>query len=161
MAFFSTILGNILFLTGVWGYSVLTAGLATVPGPLMATAVTPVAGRLADRHGHRAVIVPGCVAYALGLVVLRLAGAEPDYVGVWLPGMLLLGVGIGLAFSMLGAAAAADIPPERFGSASAVTGAFRQFGAVLGTAILVAIVGEPPGWPTRWPPPTPRTSSAR
>lgn len=143
MAFFSTILGNILFLTGVWQYTVLKAGLATIPGPLMAAVVTGPAGKLADRFGHRAVIVPGCLAYAAGLVVLRSAGADPDWLGLWLPGMLLLGVGIGLAFSMLGAAAAADIPPERFGSASAVTGAFRQFGAVLGTAILVAIVGEP------------------
>ena len=33
-AFFSMILGNILFLTGVWGYSVLDAGLAVAPGPL-------------------------------------------------------------------------------------------------------------------------------
>lgn len=145
MAFFSAILGNILFLTGVWGYSVLTAGLATVPGPLFSAIVAGPAGKLADRYGHRAVIVPGCVSYALGLLVLRSAGAEPDWLGLWLPGMLLAGAGIGLAFPTLGAAAAADIPPERFGSASAVTGAFRQFGAVLGTAVLVAIVGEPTG----------------
>lgn len=143
MAFFSTILGNILFLTGVWHYSVLRAGLATVPGPLLSAVVARPAGRLADRHGHRAVIAPGCVVYAAGLLVLRSAGAEPDWLGTWLPGMLLAGAGIGLAFPAFGAAAAADIPPERFGSASAVTGAFRQFGAVLGTAILVAIIGEP------------------
>ncbi|WP_320671752.1 MFS transporter [Patulibacter defluvii] len=143
MAFFSTILGNILFLTGVWQYSVLHAGLATVPGPLMSAIVAGPAGRLADRFGHRAVIVPGTLLYAAGLLILRGAGAEPDYLGTWLPGMSLTGLGIGLAFPILGAAAAADITPDRFGIASAVTGAFRQFGAVLGTAILIAIVGEP------------------
>lgn len=143
MAFFSTILGNILFLTGVWGYSVLDAGLATVPGPLLSAIVAGPAGRLADRFGHRAVIVPGAVIYALGLLILRSADAQPDYVATWLPGQALTGVGIGLAFPTLGAAAAAHIPEDRFGVASAVTSAFRQFGAVLGTAILVAIVGEP------------------
>ncbi|EHN11903.1 putative conserved two-domain membrane protein [Patulibacter medicamentivorans] len=143
MAFFSTILGNILFLTGVWQYSVLHAGLATVPGPLMSAIVAGPAGRLADRFGHRAVIVPGTLIYVAGLLTLRSAGAEPDYVGTWLPGMSMTGIGIGLAFPILGAAAAADITAERFGIASAVTGAFRQFGAVLGTAILVAIVGDP------------------
>ncbi|WP_205698616.1 MFS transporter [Conexibacter sp. SYSU D00693] len=142
-AFFSTILGNILFLTSVWGYSVLDAGLATVPGPLVSAIVAGPAGRLADRVGHRAVIVPGTIAYAAGLLVLRSAGAEPDYVGTWLPGMLLVGVGIGLAFPTLGAAAVADVEPDRFGAASAVASAFRQIGAVLGTAILVAIVGDP------------------
>ncbi|HYF26792.1 MAG TPA: MFS transporter [Baekduia sp.] len=142
-AFFSTILGNILFLTSVWGYSVLDAGLATVPGPLVTAIVAGPAGRLADRFGHRAVIVPGTVIYAAGLLVLRSAGAEPDYVGTWLPGMVLAGVGIGLAFPTFGSAAVAGVAPDRFGAASAVSSAFRQIGAVLGTAILVAIVGEP------------------
>jgi EmrB/QacA subfamily drug resistance transporter len=142
-AFFSMILGNILFLTGVWGYSVLSAGLAVAPGPLASAIIAGPAGRLADRFGHRAVIVPGTLVYAAGLLVLRGAGLEPDYAGVWLPGQVLVGIGIGLAFPTLGAAAAADIPPERFGVASAVTGAGRQLGAVLGTALLIAIVGEP------------------
>ena len=142
-AFFSMILGNILFLTGVWGYSVLSAGLAVAPGPLASAIVAGPAGSLADRLGHRAVIVPGTLIYATGLLVLRGAGLEPDYVGTWLPGQVLVGIGIGLAFPTLGAAAAADIRPERFGVASAVTGAGRQLGAVLGTALLIAIVGEP------------------
>ncbi len=143
MAFFSTLLGNVLFLTSVWGYSVLRAGLATVPGPFLTAVVAGPAGRAADRFGHRAVIVPGCVVFALGLLVLRSAGAEPDYLGLWLPGQTLTGIGIGLAFPALGAAAVRDIVPARFATASAVNGAFRQFGAVLGTAILVAIVGTP------------------
>jgi EmrB/QacA subfamily drug resistance transporter len=142
-AFFSMILGNILFMTGVWGYSVLEAGLAVAPGPLASALIAGPAGVLADRVGHRAVIVPGTVVYALGLLVLRGAGLEPDYVGTWLPGQVLVGIGIGLAFPTLGAAAAADVPPERFGVAAAVTGAGRQLGAVLGTALLIAIVGEP------------------
>jgi EmrB/QacA subfamily drug resistance transporter len=142
-AFFSTILGNILFLTGVWGYSVLGAGLAVMPGPLTSAIVAGPAGKLADRFGHRAVIVPGTLLYAAGLLLIRGAGVEADYLADWLPGMLLMGAGIGLAFPTLGAAAAADIPPERFGIATAVTSAGRQLGAVLGTAILIAIVGEP------------------
>ena len=142
-AFFSMILGNILFLTGVWGYSVLAAGLSVAPGPLASAFVAGPAGTLADRFGHRAVIVPGTLFYVGGLLVLRSAGLEPDYLRLWLPGQLLVGIGIGLAFPTFGAAAAADIPPERFGIASAITGAGRQIGAVLGTALLVAIVGEP------------------
>jgi MFS family permease len=55
----------------------------------------------------------------------------------------LTGIGIGLAFPTLGAAAVRDIADDRFATASAVNAAFRQVGAVLGTAILVAIVGDP------------------
>lgn len=142
MAFFSMILGNILFLTSIWHYSVLDAGLAVAPGPLISTLVAGLAGRVADRLGHRAVIVPGAVLYAAGILVLRLAPANGDYLTDWLPGQLMSGAGIGLAFPALGAAAARDVPPGQFASAAAVTSAARQVGAVLGTAILVAFAGS-------------------
>lgn len=143
VAFFSMILGNVLFLTGVWRYSILEAGLAVAPGPLASTFVAVPAGKLADRFGHRLAIVPGTLFYAAGLLVLRSTGATPDYLGTWLPGQLLVGVGIGLAFPTLGAAAVRDISPDRFGSASALNSAFRQFGAVVGTAVVIAIIGNP------------------
>jgi EmrB/QacA subfamily drug resistance transporter len=142
-AFFSLILGNVIFLTSIWGYSIFHAGLATIPGPLLTTIVSGPAGRLADRFGHRAVIVPGTLLMAAGIMVLRSAGPDPDWLGLWLPGASLTGMGIGLAFPTLGSAAVRDIDDDRFATASAVNAAFRQVGAVLGTAILVAIVGDP------------------
>jgi EmrB/QacA subfamily drug resistance transporter len=142
-AFFSVVLGNVLFLTSIWGYTVLHAGLATLPGPAWTTVVSGPAGRLADRFGHRAVIVPGTLIFAAGVMVLRSAGPHPDYLGLWLPGATLTGIGIGLAFPTLGSAAVRDVPVDRFATASAVNAAFRQVGAVLGTALLIAIVGEP------------------
>jgi EmrB/QacA subfamily drug resistance transporter len=142
-AFFSIVLGNVVFLTSIWGYTVLQAGLATLPGPAWTTVVSGPAGKLADRFGQRAVVVPGTVIFAAGVWVLRSAGAESDWLGLWLPGATLTGIGIGLAFPTLGSAAVRDIPVDRFATASAVNAAFRQVGAVLGTAILVAIVGEP------------------
>jgi EmrB/QacA subfamily drug resistance transporter len=142
-AFFSIVLGNVLFLTSIWGYTVLQAGLATLPGPAWSTIVSGPAGRLADRFGHRAVVVPGTLLFALGVMVLRSAGTEPDWLGLWLPGATLTGIGIGLAFPTLGSTAVRDVPDDSFATASAVNAAFRQVGAVLGTAILVAIVGDP------------------
>ena len=143
MGFFSTILGNILFLTSIWGYGILTAGLAVVPGAVASAAVAAPAGRLADAYGYRAVIVPGCLLYAAGILIVRTAGTEPDFVGTWLPAMVLNGTGLGMAFPALGAAALVDVPPARFASATAVSAAFRQFGGVLGTAGLFAVIGTP------------------
>ena len=142
-AFFSIVLGNVVFLTSIWGYTVLQAGLATLPGPAWTTIVSGPAGKLADRFGQRAVVVPGTLIFAAGVMVLRSAGAEPDWLGLWLPGATLTGIGIGLAFPTLGSAAVRDVAVDRFATASAVNAAFRQIGAVLGTAILVAIVGDP------------------
>ena len=41
LGFYALLLGNVLFLTGVWHYSVLEAGFALTPGPLMAALAAP------------------------------------------------------------------------------------------------------------------------
>jgi len=144
MAFFAVLLGNILFLTEVWHYSITRAGLAVTPGPLVVAVVSGFAGRTAARIGFRAVLVPGsaCFAAALGWFALRV-GAEPAYLTQWLPGTLLMGLGIGLSFPVLSAAAVSSLPAARFGVGSAVNQTARQVGGAIGVAILVAILGEP------------------
>lgn len=143
-AFYAMLLCNVLFLTQVWGYSTLTAGLAVTPGPLIAALVAGPAGQVADRHGHRLVTVSGVLLFAagIGLFVLRV-GADAQYVREWLPATALTGMGIGLAFPALVSASVSAISPARFGTGSAVNSAARQLGAVLGIAILVAILGTP------------------
>jgi len=54
-----------------------------------------------------------------------------------------MGLGIGLTFPVLSAAAVSSLPPERFGVGSAVNQTARQVGGAIGIAILVAILGEP------------------
>ncbi len=144
-AFFANILCNVLFLTGVWHYSMLRTAAAILPSPLLAAACAPVAGRLADRYGYRLVIVPGAVLFALGQLWFGTrTGLRPAYLRDFLPGSLALGVAIGAAFPTLGSAAAHALPPEQFGVGSAVSATARQLGAVLGVAVLVAVLREPP-----------------
>jgi hypothetical protein len=64
------------------------------------------------------------------------------YVMVWLPGLMLVGVGIGLAFPVLGAAAVSNLPADRFAVGSAINQTCRQFGGALGVAALVAVLGK-------------------
>jgi MFS family permease len=68
---------------------------------------------------------------------------QPDYLGRWLPATLLGGMGVALTFPVLSAAAVAGLPMERFGIGGAVNQTARQMGAVLGIALLVAILGTP------------------
>ena len=144
MGFFAMLLGNILFLTDVWHYSIVRAGLAVTPSPLVVALVSGFAGRAAARFGFRAVLVPGSVCFAAGLSWFALqVGAEPAYLAQWLPGALLVGLGIGLTFPVLSAAAVSSLPADRFGVGSAVNQTARQVGGAIGIAILVVLLGTP------------------
>jgi EmrB/QacA subfamily drug resistance transporter len=142
-AFSAMLLSGVLFLTGVWHYSILQAGLAVSPGPLFAAAFAPPAGRLADRFGHRAVLVPGALVFALGIALyLTRVTAVPDYAGTWLLAACVTGMGVGLTLPTLGSSAAASLPPTRFGAGSAVSNTSRQVGTVLGVSLLVVLLGS-------------------
>lgn len=143
MGFFAMLLGNILFLTGVWHYSILRAGLAVTPGPLVVAVVSGPAGKLATRHGFRRILMPGFAVFAAGLAwYATQVGPHPEYLARWLPATLVTGLGIGLTFPVLGAAAVASLHSSRFAVGSAVNQTSRQVGGALGVAILVAILGS-------------------
>ena len=144
MGFFAMLLGNILFLTSVWHFSILVAGLAVTPGPLVVALVSSSAGRWAARWGFRPVLLVGFGVFALALTWFALTvGLGPDYLGVWLPGTLAVGLGIGLTFPVLGAAAVSSLRPERFAVGSAVNQTARQVGGAIGVAVLVVVLGSP------------------
>jgi len=144
VGFFAMLLANVLFLTSVWEYSTLKAGLAITPGPLVVAALSRYTGALAARIGYRPVLVAGSLVFAAAqLWSVFLMPIEPDYLGRWLPASLLTGLGVALTFPVLSAAAVAGLPPDRFGIGGAVNQTARQMGAVLGVALLVAILGTP------------------
>jgi EmrB/QacA subfamily drug resistance transporter len=143
-AFFSALLGYVLFLTSVWHYPPLTAGLAITTTPMAAAVVAGPAGLLADRFGHRWIVVSGTVVFAVGAAWLLLrVGPEVAYVRHWLPGSLLMGAGVGMAFPTLSSASMLALPPARFAVGSAVNVTSRQLGGVLGVAILIVLLSRP------------------
>jgi NTE family protein len=142
--FFGYTLINVLFLTQVWQYSVLEAGLAITPGPIVATVIAGPSSRVAERFGHRWVLVAGGLIWGLGVVwFIERVGLRPDYLGEWLPGMLILGVGAGILFPNLSATAVASAPGEAFATATGLNAVVRQVGAALGVAAVIAILGAP------------------
>ncbi|HEX8854817.1 MAG TPA: DHA2 family efflux MFS transporter permease subunit [Thermoleophilaceae bacterium] len=142
--FYALLLCNVLFLTQVWHYSVLTAGVMLTPSPIMAAISAAVGGRLADRFGQRVIAVPGLALFAIGgFLMASVIGAERDYAGELLPIQFVTGIGIGLSFASLSSAAVAELPPMRFATGTAIFGCGRQVGAVLGVALLIAVIGTP------------------
>jgi len=141
IGFFALLLANVLFLTTVWRYSVLGAGLALTPAPIMAALAAPAAGRLADRFGQRAVAIPGSLLFGAGpLLLAATTTGVARYWTAFLPWALLAGCGIGLTLPAFSSAAVAELPRPRFATGIAISACFRQLGAVIGIAGLVALL---------------------
>ncbi|HEV3295304.1 MAG TPA: MFS transporter [Streptosporangiaceae bacterium] len=139
------VLSAVEFLTGVWHYSAVQAGLAIAPGPLM---VLPFARFVAPRMaawlgGPGRVAVIGCAVNAgaqwLWLTQIQ---AQPAYLTHLLPAQLLGGAGVGLTIPSLLGAGSASLTPASFGTGSGILNTARQVGTVLGVAGLVAILAH-------------------
>ena len=140
--FAGLLFGNVLFLTEVWGYSVLKAGFAFAPGPILAATTAAVSGRLADGRRPAAFGAVGGVVFAAGcLWFITQVGATPDYLAEILPGQILTGTGVGLLLPSFTATAAATLKPDELSTGIGVQTMCRQIGAALGLAAWVAIVG--------------------
>jgi len=144
IAFTAMFLVCFLFLTRIWGYSLVQAGLAITPGPLLVIPVAVLAGRVASRLGFRPLLLAGGVIYAAsGLWFHLVLTPNANFMLGWLPGMLLSGLGVGLVLPILSGASASSLPAPKFGVGTALNVAVRQFGSALGVAITVALVGTP------------------
>ena len=127
----------------LWGYSPIEAGLALTPVPLSGLATWPIAARKAGTVAPRVLAVPALAAVAAGLLWLSALPAVADGAGDYLlilPGLLVVGAGMGVGFPAINVGAMSAVPPAGSGIASGILNTSRQLGAALGVAILVAVV---------------------
>ncbi|WP_285582126.1 MFS transporter [Actinoallomurus iriomotensis] len=127
------------FFVFVQGRSVLSAGVQTLPCSLAMVIIGPYAGRVAARFGFRVVVTAGLALAAVGLLTLSTVHHATGYGTVWWR-LAVVGVGFGLAMSPLTGAAVSSVNPQDSGLASGVSSTARQIGAILGVAVLGAVV---------------------
>jgi EmrB/QacA subfamily drug resistance transporter len=133
--------GTFLFLTyylqQTLGYSPVKSGLAYLPmiGVLIATSTTA-STVLLPRVGARLLVMTGMLLAAAGMVVFAQLGVHSTYAAHVLPGLLVLGVGLGLIFAPALNTATLGVDPGDAGVASATVNTAQQVGGSLGTALL-------------------------
>ncbi|WP_034263809.1 MFS transporter [Actinospica robiniae] len=127
------------FFVDVQGSSILRAGLETLPLSAAMVIVSPYAARLAIRYGFRIVVTIGLALAGVGLPALGMVHADTGYGNVWWR-LAVVGVGFALTMSPLTGAAIQAVNPQESGLASGISSTTRQIGAVLGVAVLGAIV---------------------
>ncbi|MFI9106473.1 DHA2 family efflux MFS transporter permease subunit [Streptomyces fildesensis] len=129
-----------LYLQSVAGMSALRAGLTLAPAAMVSMVLAPLAGRLTDRIDGRYILVSGLLLFAVGMGWMA-AIAQPD--SRWyhfLPPLLVAGAGMGGTFAPMPTIAMRGVRPELSGAASGVFNSNRQFGAVIGTAAVGALL---------------------
>ncbi|ROH85625.1 DHA2 family efflux MFS transporter permease subunit [Stagnimonas aquatica] len=129
-----------LYLQLVLGYSPLEVGLAFVPADLIMAAFSlGLSAWIVMRYGQRH---PVWLGLALGTLGLLLFARAPQAGNFWidvLPGMLLLGLGAGLAFNPLLLAAMGDVEESDSGLASGIVNTSFMLGGALGLAVLASV----------------------
>ena len=131
-----------LYMQGVLGYGALEVGLAYLPScAVMAFMSLRVSDKLVMKYGVRPPLVGGPgPGGRVSLALFALAPVDGTYVVHMLPGMVLLGIGAGIAFNPVLLAAMGDVEPHEAGLASGVVNTSFMMGGALGLAVLVALV---------------------
>ena len=143
IGFTSGFLVNSLLLQELWDEPLSTVGAALVPAPLLATFVSPIAGRYADRIGHRWILAGGSALCAIGYLLQPLPLDDTSAVWtVFVPVGLIVGIGVGATIATWSSAGLTEVRPAQFGTANATVRTTQQVGYALGISVTVAILAN-------------------
>ncbi|MFY2610329.1 MFS transporter [Achromobacter ruhlandii] len=129
-----------LYMQLVLGYDAMQVGLAFLPANLIMAAFSlGLSAKLVMRFGIRGPLATGLLMAALGLALFARAPVDGHFAADVLPGMLLLGLGAGIAFNPMLLAAMSDVEPSQSGLASGVVNTAFMMGGALGLAVLASL----------------------
>ncbi|PPJ11854.1 MFS transporter [Nocardia nova] len=129
------------YLQEVRGMSALATGFAFLPTAVTMFTMIRLIPRLLPRFGPKPVTLVGTAAMIAGLVLLTLLDTDTGYFPLLAVATVLMGCGIGLAFSPLNVIIMANVAPEEAGAAGGALQTLQQTGAALGLAVLVTVFG--------------------
>ena len=131
-----------LFVRGPLGGNEFSVGLAVGVFAVSAIVLRPLAGRFADRHGRRPLLVAGAALFAVGMIGHLLATTLPMLIGM----RLVLGAGEALVFVAALAAISDLAPDERRGEAISFFSLSLYLGLAIGPLISEALLGRDRFW---------------
>jgi EmrB/QacA subfamily drug resistance transporter len=139
-AMFAWFFISALYMQLVLGYDPMQIGLAFLPANLiMAVFSIWLSAKLVMRLGLRLPIAGGMLLAAAGLALFAFSPVDGSFALHVLPGMLLLGLGCGMALNPVMLAAMSEVEPSESGLASGVVNTSFMMGGALGLAVLASI----------------------
>jgi EmrB/QacA subfamily drug resistance transporter len=129
-----------LYLEEVAGYSGYRIAVAFLPMATLMILASLLAGQRAGAAAQRRSIACGCLLFGAGLLLTNAClSPQPPYLPL-VASLALAGAGIGTAVVPVTSSALAAVPAERSGMAASATNTSREVGAVVGVAVLGALV---------------------
>jgi len=121
------------------GYTPLQAGVRVLPAAGAIAVVAPLSALLLRAIGTKLTAPAGLLVIGAGLWQISQATTGTTYFGT-LPGMVMLGIGAGLAIPAATSSVMGSVPTEHTGIGSATNGAVLQVGGALGVAIIGSLL---------------------
>ncbi|HEY4279256.1 MAG TPA: MFS transporter [Conexibacter sp.] len=131
-----------LVFMNLWGLSPLEAGLALLPVPICGLLTWPVVGRAADHAPPYRIAIPALAIMAIGMIWFSFLPSSYQGFGDYLrvvPGLVLIGVGMGTTFPSINVGAMGAVSGPELGLASGVLNTSRQLGTAIGVSLLIAV----------------------
>ncbi len=139
---FALFLVLVQFLQAVLGYSALRAAASLLPMAALLMPLSSTAPRIAQRTGTRPLLLGGTTTVAAGLVwMAAVPTIEGGYLSV-LPGLMVIGAGMGLVMTPSTVAITESLPVEKQGVASALNDTVREVGGAIGVALLGSVLSS-------------------
>ena len=140
-AMFSQFFFLSLYIQNILHYTPLQTGVAFLPSTLVVGMTAVLAPQLIKRIGYKPILVATPLLLACGLFIfahLEINGTYLDF----LPGLLVMAVGLGFTFVSITIAATSGIPPQESGLASGLLSTAQQMGGSIGLAVLSSIAAS-------------------
>ncbi len=132
-----------LFLQQLLGYPALDSGLTLMPRSLAMAIAMPVAGRVYNKVGPRALISSGLSITAISLWMLSRISLDVGFWDLCFP-QLLQGMGFGMVFVALSTAALSTIEKHKLTDAAGLYNVVRQVFGSIGIALAITLLNR--GW---------------
>jgi EmrB/QacA subfamily drug resistance transporter len=137
--FFSALLYLPQFMEKILGYSALGSGIGLLPLMVVFAGTSFVAGSLYGRMGARLIVSSGAACLAAGIFLLSFVDGGSSYTSL-VPGMIVLGVGVGLFYSSITTAAVTALDPSRSSLAGGIVYMCQIAGGAVGLGLNTAFV---------------------
>ncbi|HEX8861734.1 MAG TPA: MFS transporter [Actinomycetes bacterium] len=137
--FFAVLLYLPQFMEKVLGWSALRAGVGLLPLMGVFAATSFLAGSLYGRLGARVVVSAGAACLGIGMLLLSFLDRSSSYLAL-VPGMVVVGLGVGVFYSSITTTAVTALDPSRASLAGGIVYMCQIAGGAVGLGLNTAIV---------------------